>query len=158
MKLRISPLDESAAREIFRWRYQPPYDIYNLEDSEESLFYALEPENNFYKIQDDLGKLVGFCSFGKDGQVPGGNYTDPALDIGMGIRPDLTGKGCGADFAAAVLDFARKEFAPRQFRVTIATFNQRARRVWEKNGFYPIQKFISPASDREFVVMIKPSL
>ena len=154
MKLRFYPLDKSAAREIVRWRYAPPYDIYNIEDSNESINYALKSENNFYAIRDENTGLVGFCSFGKDGQVPGGNYVEPALDIGMGIRPDLTGQGVGNDLVAAVLNFAQKTFSSEQFRVTIATFNQRARRVWEKNGFRSTQKFVDINNNREFVVMI----
>ena len=73
----------------------------------------------------------------------------------MGIRPELTGQGRGASFVLAVLDFARNAFAPGQFRVTIAAFNKRAQRVWEKNGFVPIQTFTHQASKREFIVMIR---
>jgi ribosomal-protein-alanine N-acetyltransferase len=155
MKLKIFLLDESAAREIVRWRYEPPYDVYNIEDTEKSVRYTLDRQNNFYAIRGENGKLVGFCSFGKDGQVPGGDYVEPALDIGMGIRPDLTGQGYGGDFATAVLDFAQREFAPKKFRVTISTFNQRAQRVWEKKGFRLTQKFVNADNNRGFVVLIK---
>ena len=155
MNLVFSPIDQPAAREIVTWRYEPPYDIYNLEDSESAIDYALDPQYKFYAMRAENGELVGFCSFGKDGQVPGGDYSGDALDIGMGIRPGLTGRGQGADFVLAVLDYARCAFAPRQFRVTIASFNQRAQRVWEKNGFTPIQTFTHQASKREFIILIR---
>jgi sigma-B regulation protein RsbU (phosphoserine phosphatase) len=155
MSLSFFPIDEPAAREIVTWQYEPPYDIYNLEDIETSIQYALDPQNNFYTMRTENGELAGFCSFGLDGQVPGGDYTDDALDIGMGIRPDLTGQGKGADFVLAVLNFARSKFAPRQFRVTIAAFNQRAQQVWKKNGFTPIQDFTHQASQREFIVFTR---
>jgi ribosomal-protein-alanine N-acetyltransferase len=157
MSISFFLIDAPAARAIVRWCYEPPYDIYNLEDSPETIQYALDPQNNFYAMRDKSGELIGFCSFGKDGQVPGGGYTDDALDIGMGIRPDLTGRGRGSDFAAAVLDFARREFHPLAFRVTIAAFNQRAQRLWEKNGFHPIRRFTHKASERKFVIMFAES-
>jgi ribosomal-protein-alanine N-acetyltransferase len=154
MKIAFSPLDEISAREIARWRYDPPYDLYNLGNEEAAVQYALEPKNRFYTLRDADGDLVGFCSFGEDGQVPGGDYSLEALDIGMGIRPDLTGMGRGAEYVAAVLDFARDAFVPRRFRVTIAGFNQRAQRVWQANGFYPVQTFNHQSSGHEFVVFI----
>jgi RimJ/RimL family protein N-acetyltransferase len=155
MIISFFPMDEQAAREIVRWRYEPPYDIYNLENSEAEIHYAIDPQNNFYTMRDENGTLVGFCSFGDDGQVPGGDYSANALDIGMGIRPDLTGKGHGASIAASTLDFARITFQPIAFRVTIAAFNTRARRVWEKNSFIQTQAFMHQGSKREFIVMMK---
>ena len=155
MNIAFAPMDEPAARAIVRWCYEPPYHIYNLEDSPESIQYALDPQYNYHAMRDENGELVGFCSFGEDGQVPGGDYQAEALDIGMGIRPDLTGQGYGRDFVAAVLDFAQREFKPVAFRVTIAAFNHRARRVWESNGFKQTQAFIHQDSNREFIVMTR---
>jgi ribosomal-protein-alanine N-acetyltransferase len=154
MKIAFSPIDESSAWEISRWRYEPPYDLYNLEDEKAAIQYVLEPSNCFYTLRNAEDDLVGFCSFGEDGQVPGGDYSPEALDIGMGIRPDLTGKGRGAEFVAAVLNFARDLFAPRYFRVTIAGFNRRAQQVWQANGFRPVQTFIHQSSGHEFMVFI----
>jgi len=151
----FSPIDELAAREIVGWRYEPPYDIYNLEDSADSVQYALDLRNNYHVMRDQSGKLIGFCSFGEDGQVPGGDYGAHALDIGMGIHPEFTGQGLGGSFVLAVLDFAKGEFKPSTFRVTIATFNKRAQRVWEKNDFKPIQTFTHHGSKRDFIVMIR---
>ena len=103
-------------------------------------------------MRDESGRLVGFCSFGVDGQVPGGDYRAEALDIGMGICPDFTGKGLGSSFVRAVLDFAEKEFQAKAYRVTIVAFNRRARRVWERNNFQQVQSFIHADSRREFCV------
>lgn len=155
MNISFAPIDEQAAREIVRWCYKPPYEIYNLEDSAESIQYALDPQYNYTTMRDESGRLFGFCSFGEDGQVPGGDYSADALDVGMGIHPDYTGKGLGSSFVFAVLDYAQKKFQPTTFRVTIAAFNQRARRVWEKNGFRQVQTFTHQNSKREFCVCIK---
>jgi RimJ/RimL family protein N-acetyltransferase len=40
-------------------------------------------------------------------------------------------------------------------RVTIAVFNRRAIRVWEKNGFYQTQTFKRERDGTDFVIMVK---
>jgi len=69
------------------------------------------------------------------------------------MRPDLTGQGRGLTFVSAVLDFARRTFTPTAFRVTVAEFNKRALRVWEKAGFQPGQTFQRSRDDMPFVVL-----
>lgn len=150
----FSRMDLSSAHEIIQWRYPVPYDIYNLDEGEEAIRYVLNPKNNFYAMRDGNARLVGFCSFGEDGQVPGGDYSQGALDIGMGIRPDLTGKGCGVFYARSVVQYAQHLFSPPRFRVTIAAFNHRARQVWTRCGFRPVQKFLSLGGNQEFVVLV----
>lgn len=157
MSFTFRPLDESSARMILGWQYEPPYDIYNLaaSDPEDVLRYLLDPQNAFYSIYGQSGHLEGYCSFGPDGQVPGGDYSIPALDIGLGVRPDLTGQGHGADYVNAVIDFAAHSYQPDHLRVTIAAFNARARRVWEKAGFEVIQIFQGEQIQIDFVIMMK---
>jgi RimJ/RimL family protein N-acetyltransferase len=87
--------------------------------------------------------------------VPGGDYSTPALDIGLGVRPDLTGRGLGFDYVNAVIDFAYRTYTPDRLRVTIAAFNARARRVWERAGFELIGKFQSEWTHIDFVIMMK---
>ncbi len=70
-------------------------------------------------------RLIGFRSFGPDGQVPGWEYDDSALDTGGGLRPELTGKSLGRAVISAGLVFGRDRFAPAAFRVTVASFKVR---------------------------------
>jgi RimJ/RimL family protein N-acetyltransferase len=151
------PLDESSARTILAWRYEPPYHIYDLAspEPEDMLQYLLDPQNAFYGIYGQEHRLEAFCSFGSDGQVSGGDYSTPALDIGLGIRPDLTGHGRGSDYVKAVIDFANATYATERLRVTIAAFNSRALRVWEKAGFQVKQKFRGGWENTDFVILVK---
>lgn len=138
------------------WRYEPPYDIYNLDSAdEEDIKFFLDSQNGYYSLTNEQGELVAYCCFGLDGQVPGGDYSLDALDIGLGVRPDLTGQGRGSLFVNAVLDFAQEMFAPAAFRVTIAEFNERALRVWQKAGFRPVQTFQRKLAGMAFVVLIR---
>src|SRR5262245_54371484 len=156
MVLSIYPMDAASVRAFMQWRYEPPYDIYNIDASagEAAVWFFTAPQNSYYQIRDERGALVAFCCFGLEAQVPGGDYSSAALDIGMGVRPDLTGKGRGQTFAAAAIDFARATFAPPALRVTVADFNKRARRVWEKAGFQAVQTFASSYDGRAFVILI----
>lgn len=159
MSFLFHPLDENTARQIITWHYEAPYDIYNLAspEPEETVQYLLDPQNAFYSIHNQSGDLEAFCSLGPDGKVTGGDYSTPALDIGLGVRPDLTGQGYGSGYVNAVIDFAHRTYAPDRLRVTIAAFNHRAQRVWEKAGFQVIQEFQGGWTNMDFVVMIKSS-
>jgi RimJ/RimL family protein N-acetyltransferase len=149
--------EDRAVRAFLAWRYESPYDIYNPdpENLEQDIQYLTLPQTACYVLQDVGGEILAYCTFGPDGQVPGGDYSDEALDIGLGVRPDLTGQGQGRVFVTAVLDFAKHTFAPEQLRVTIAEFNTRALRVWTKAGFRPVQVFDRTPDGRRFVVCVR---
>jgi RimJ/RimL family protein N-acetyltransferase len=137
------PADEESARKFVQWRYEPPYDIYNCppEKVEELVQYNIDPANNVYAMFDQLGELVGYCSYGSDARVQGGDYSAEALDIGLMVKPELTGRGLGDRFARNVIHNGTSLYHPEKLRVTIAAFNQRALRTWEKNGFRQVQSF-----------------
>jgi RimJ/RimL family protein N-acetyltransferase len=153
--LRFFPIDEASARVIIKWRYTPPYDIYNIttENVTETINYFLSPEYAYHILKDENDDQVAFCTFGIDARVPGGNYSEEALDIGMGVRPDLTGGGKGQVFIQSVLNFALKKYQPTSLRVTIAEFNKRAIRVWEKAGFQHVGTFHRTFDDKPFVIL-----
>jgi ribosomal-protein-alanine N-acetyltransferase len=158
--LQIRLLTKLDARAILGWRYDPPYDVYNLDagEGEETIRALLNPAYAYHAIDDEQGELVAACCFGLDARVSGGDYGADALDVGMGVRPDLTGQGRGSAFVEAVLDFARREFAPSAFRVTIAAFNRRAQRVWEKAGFRQVQAFGRQGDGEPVVVLVRTYL
>ena len=155
MTFTFSPMNEDQARTVLNWRYEPPYDLYNLDvgDAEPYLQDFLDPQNGYHVICDEQGVFLAFCCFGPDAWVPGGDYSAEALDIGMGLRPDLTGRGQGLRYAQAVLGFAADRFTPAVFRVTVAQFNKRALRVWEKAGFQPVQVFQKIESENLFEIL-----
>ena len=148
-------MNEAAARAIATWRYEAPYEVYSLNtgDEDEVVRCFLDPANAYHAIVDGGRRLVAYCCFGPDARVPGGEYDSLALDIGLGVRPDLTGQGLGHAFVHAVLDFARQEYAPAEFRVTVAEFNRRAQRVWKAAGFQPVQRFERAPDSMPFVIL-----
>jgi ribosomal-protein-alanine N-acetyltransferase len=77
--------------------------------------------------------------------------------IGLGLRPDCTGKGLGQAFVEAGLEYAKQKFDPATFRLSVATFNRRAIRVYEKVGFKPDGVFMNETNDGqyEFLRMVR---
>ena len=163
MHITIGPMTEEAARAILAWRYEDIYTFYNahLQDLHDGLQEMLN--GSYYAATDEQSALIGYFCFGVHAQVPGGHlyglYADDALDIGLGMKPDLTGRGLGREFLTAGLDFARQRFAPATFRLSVAAFNQRAIRLYEKVGFQAVTTFVSPTrnGDASFLLMTLPA-
>ena len=148
----IHPIIPENALEIITWRYDPPFDLYNL--SQEDLTGLLLPENRYHVVLNEKDDLIGYCCFGKDAQVPGGDYIpgEPVvLDIGVGLHPDYTGRGLGKDFVSAVLAFAARTYSPKIYRATVAAFNKRSLKVFRSLGFRITHTFIRDLIDLEFI-------
>ena len=77
-------------------------------------------------------ELVGFFGF---------KLTGDSVEVGLGLRPDLTGCGLGREFLEQGLDFARTAFGARRFSLSVATFNERAIKVYEQAGFERVRTF-----------------
>ncbi|GCE30676.1 N-acetyltransferase [Dictyobacter alpinus] len=162
MSLRFTFMTAQDAHTIAQWRYEEPYSIYNLDAASDGyLQEMLEPRSPHYSIKDEQGELIGFANFGTSAQVWGSEV--PALygenniiTIGIGMRPDLTGKGQGSVFLKAILTFTREKFAPDQVRLFVLPFNQRAIHLYEKMGFRRVGSYMQESKlhgKREFIEM-----
>jgi ribosomal-protein-alanine N-acetyltransferase len=114
----------------------------------------LDPEAGFHALLDG-DRLVGFRSFGADGRVPGWEYDDSALDTGGGLRPELVGRGLGRQAITRGLAYGRELFAPTAFRMTVASFNERALRTVESLGFERVGRFDATRGGRSFEVLVR---
>ncbi len=122
-------MDDADAREISGWRYAPPHDFYDATADPADLVKLLDPErrrSTYFSVLDGENGLIGFFQFEKK---------DETVDVGLGLRPDLTGRGLGAEFVLAGLVFARERFSPQRFTLSVATFNGRTVAVYERVGF-----------------------
>jgi RimJ/RimL family protein N-acetyltransferase len=127
--------------ELATWRYDEPYDFYNG-DAEP----VLNPER-FFAGRDDGGEMVGFFYF---------EPKDDVLEYGLGLRPDLTGRGLGLDFFRTGLEFGRERYRPAFVRLHVAAFNERAIKVYEHAGFHETGRHVRTFArfgDVEFVTM-----
>jgi [ribosomal protein S18]-alanine N-acetyltransferase len=149
-------MNESYAKEILLWKYDTPYDFYNNELNDEALAELLN--GDYVAIVDETNQLFGFFCTGISSQVPAGiqhdAYSVEMIDIGLGMKPEFTGKGYGTEFFTFILqsiqDLHGKELP---LRLTVATFNKRARNLYEKFGFVENVSFY--LNDTEFTTMIR---
>lgn len=158
--LPIRPITRADAEEIATWRYPEPYGFYDFEPGDEE--YLLAPEYEYRAVAGEDGALMGYFCFGPDAQVPAGRELglyegEGVLDVGLGMRPELTGRGLGAGFVEAGLAFAREKYDPAAYRMTVAAFNSRAVRLYERLGFRTVAAFPSRTNcgEVEYVVMTR---
>ena len=149
MRYRFEPMSEQQARAVADWHYDPPYDFYDMVADPEDLADLLDPaqrEGRDFAVLGDLEDLVGFFAFRR---------AEDAVEVGLGLRPDLTGRGLGLPFMLAGLEFARERYAPARFRLKVATFNRRAIRVYEQAGFIRGETFAhwTNGGEHEFLWM-----
>jgi [ribosomal protein S18]-alanine N-acetyltransferase len=132
----LSPIKREVAGEIIGWHYDPPYNVYDL--ATDDLEALLNPVYRYHQVVDRAGNLVGYCCYGEDARVPGGDYArvEPEiLDVGVGLHPGLVGQGLGGGFVKAILAYALVNYQPEYFRVSIADFNQRSLNTFRSAGF-----------------------
>jgi [ribosomal protein S18]-alanine N-acetyltransferase len=145
---RFHQMDDADAHEISGWRYDPPYDFYDRDADPEDLAELRDPERreNVYFSVRDGERLVGFFQF---------EQKDDVVDVGLGLRPDLTGKGLGSEFLRSGLEFAKGRFGPVRFTLSVAAFNDRAVAVYERAGFRRGEGFVHETNggEHEFLSM-----
>jgi RimJ/RimL family protein N-acetyltransferase len=150
--MQIVELTPDHAEDIVTWSYPEPDGCYDLTGMDPRHFTDLT--HGFWALVDGE-RLIGYRCYGPTARVLGYDYVDDALDIGGGLRPELTGQGLGQTAIATGLAFGAENFAPRIFRVTVAEFNVRALKVVDSLGFLAVDKFESPADDRTYVVLVR---
>lgn len=153
MKLSIKEMNEHFASEILQWQYVAPYDFYNNELSGENVQEMLD--NPYFAIFNNHSELIGYYCTGKAAQVPKGQgfgaYEEHCIDIGIGLKPNLTGQGLGTAFFSFIVQTVQEEYQ-LPLRLTVALFNKRAIHLYEKFGFLKAIEFSTPT---EFVTMVK---
>ena len=148
MIFNFQPISVRDAQEIAGWRYPSPYHVYNMEDTTQ----LLNPALHYYVSRLDQ-RAAAFVSYGEDARVPGFDYDDSCLDVGWGLRPDLTGRGLGESFLGQVMDFVRSRTESERLRVSVMASNERCQKACRSVGFICSEGFVRPSDSREFVVM-----
>jgi ribosomal-protein-alanine N-acetyltransferase len=153
VKLAVHQMTQADAEEIAAWRYEPPYSFYDATADADDLRLLLDAESREdrnFSVFDEGAALVGFFEYKPRGAD---------VEIGLGLRPDLTGRGLGLEFVEASLAFGRERFRPETFRLAVATFNRRAIRVYERAGFAPVREFDHETNGgrHRFLEMARPA-
>jgi len=130
--MRVVPMTEAHGSELCEWRYEPPFDVFNWPSWEEMTSRAIEfgdpalRERQFASVVNGAGALLGFAQF------------FPLLGLtrlGVGMRPDLCGRGAGSAFIRVVAEEARRRMPDDEIDLEVLTWNERAVRAYRKAGF-----------------------
>jgi [ribosomal protein S18]-alanine N-acetyltransferase len=153
VKLDIQPMSQREALVVAAWHYEPPYSFYDWTADADDLAELLGKETREGKYFSAIGadgELVGWFAFSCEGDC---------VEFGLGLRPDLTGRGLGLAYLEAGLAFAGQRFTPRRFRLSVAAFNERAIRVYERAGFTPLRTFDHATNGgiHRFLEMTRPA-
>ncbi|UFT98419.1 GNAT family N-acetyltransferase [Radiobacillus kanasensis] len=145
MEYKFSFLTQKQAEKIaFNWHYDGDYSFYDLEADKEDLNEFLDQEtrgDSTFAVTKEK-ELVAFFTVYK--------VNKRTVDIGLGLRPDLTGRGMGSDFLKAGLDFVQAEYNPEKITLSVATFNQRAIKVYRQIGFRDVTTFMQDTNGSTF--------
>ncbi len=127
--MKIEDWTESHADEVSGWTYEPPYDFYDLASDpadEADMRDPVRREHYRAVLADEYDRLDAFWYFDWPGEL---------VEVGIGLRPELTGRGRGESFLSAQLAYAAETWHPTAFRLFVAAWNERAIRLYERLGF-----------------------
>jgi len=147
--VKIVDWTEAHAHEVRSWQYEPPYDFYDLasDPGDEALMHDPARAGHHRAVLDESGRLEAFWYFDWHGEV---------VEVGIGLRPDLTGRGLGEALLRAQLEYASQSWQPETFRLFVAAWNERAIRLYERLGFREVARatrHFELVGDHEFVQM-----
>lgn len=151
----IEPMTAAHAEQIAGWVYEGAFGIYSFAQDAGAMRELMNGQ--YYAYLDSGRQLAGYFCYGTFAQIPAietDAYLPAMLDIGLGLRPDLCGNGRGAAFVKAGMDFAQAQFHARQLRLTVAVWNSRAIRTYEKLGFRAAKTITHRISQQRFQMMI----
>ena len=116
-RMTIEKMRQSAALEIAgHWKYDGEYAFYDMTADPEDYEELVNPEkrgDRYFSVFEGDGLMGFFCVEQKGADI----------EIGLGLRPDLTGRGKGGAFLAEILSFVRENYSFEKIRVDVASFN-----------------------------------
>ena len=128
---KIAHLTQANADQIARkWHYGGQYSFYDMENDLEDLEEIITPKlrgDKYYQVVDDQDELVGYFCLER--------LSEGKVEVGLGLRPDLTGRGLGLNFITEIEAFIQNNFNYRIVVLSVASFNKRAIKVYQRAGF-----------------------
>ena len=147
--MKVEEWNEAYGHEVATWHYEPPLDFYDLASDPADAAAMLDParDEHHRAVLDEEGRLEAFWYFDRHGDV---------TEVGIGLRPDLTGRGLGESFLNAQLEYAASRWQPATFRLFVAAWNERAITLYRRFGFREVARetrHFALVGDHEFVQM-----
>lgn len=135
----VEPMNLEDASTICTWRYEAPADIYNTENSEEARQSFLDGLH-FSVRERENGPLLGYVALGPAAALAHPDFAhiyenEAYTDLALGVAPTLRGHGLGTEIFTLAMEMAAEFFPEDGFRVTVASDNAPALRIYRKMGF-----------------------
>ena len=132
MRFSVRAFTGQDADAVAGWRYPAPYDVYDASEDPSFEEGMRDPERwgelEFAVDDAESGELAGFLELTASAD-------HGSVEIGLGLRPDLTGRGLGPSYIEAAMAFARQRWRPSMFVLDVVPWNERAIRAYERAGF-----------------------
>jgi len=135
---------EQAELIAYQWKYKDDYSFYDISADQEDLQEFLDEkhrDNSFFVVYRN-NVMIGYFVF--DTKETG------TVNIGLGMRPELTGKGEGRRFLQSGMKFAQTKYSPVKFTLSVAAFNVRAIKVYEHAGFEKVNTYIQETNGGKY--------
>jgi len=151
--VKVEEWNEAYAHEVATWHYEPPWDFYDMASDPADAAEMRDPAKaeQYRALFGENARLDAFWYFDWHGDV---------VEVGIGLRPDLTGRGLGESFLRAQLEYAAEQWHPATFRLFVAAWNERAIRLYERLGFREVareMRHFELVGDHEFIRMERPA-
>ncbi|VDG96822.1 Uncharacterized N-acetyltransferase YjaB [Lysinibacillus sphaericus] len=140
----FSEMSQKEAENIAsNWHYEDIYSFYDIAADEEDLAEFLNPQergDKYFSVKIS-NEEIGFFCFENE---------NDCVDIGLGMKPELTGRGLGLDFLKAGLSYAISKYNPENITLSVATFNERAIKLYKKVGFESTSSFMQDTNGSRY--------
>lgn len=127
---KIVNMTASQANTYLDWKYTEPYTFYNFPSSinrSDLLNEIFNGTSDYFSVLDENDKLFGIYEY---------QFHNGVMEIGLGIRPEDTGKGYGVPFVKQCLAFGQQHYHYfSKVMLEVASFNHRAIHLYTKLGF-----------------------
>ena len=158
MDFTIRAFNDADADDVATWRYPAPYDAYDLTEDPSLDSEMREPARwgaTWFAADDAAtGTLAGFLELvASESETEGGTRVE--VEVGLGLRPELTGKGIGTSFVDAALEFSRERWRPSTFALDVFPWNERAIRCYERAGFERGEVYVRTFPDGNEVTFLR---
>lgn len=138
-------MEKDEALEITKWHYESTYSFYDLENDQDDLqeFLNLEntPNKSFFSALNENMELAGFFEL---------THREDCIEVGLGMRPDLTGMGMGLSFVQSGMKFLRTNYPIRKIKLLVLSSNKRAQIVYERAGFMARDSILMESNNGKF--------
>ncbi|MBC9873440.1 GNAT family N-acetyltransferase [Macrococcoides bohemicum] len=134
--VKIQKLSQEHAEEIANeWKYEGIYKFYDVTEDKEDYEEMISPEmrgENYFEVVES-NELIGYFVID--------DSKDGVIDYGLGMKPELTGSGRGKSFINSILGFITDNYDVKTITLSVALFNERAIKCYEKVGFVRADEF-----------------